>query len=290
MILNDILDVVITNPSNSNPLVYDYSTSTWKKGTNYLTLDGNEDTSYLSLDTTNGLTVNTGSNNTFAEYAADGISIYDNTANTMVTLSAGNGLNITDSSNNYANLSTTSIRFSTPENAESYYINPLSASVGQVFAVVPNPYSEPGGTFSPTTLNLDFLSDVSASAPAVDDVLKWDGANWVNGVGGGATTSASVSVNTEVTIDSFDAATNRSAEFTVQLTQGSKYTMFKALVLHDGTTAQLVQYGVIEIGSPAIALTLSSVVSDSVVLLNATIDDADMTSVYVKVLKTTIAI
>jgi hypothetical protein len=179
--LDDIGDVVITNPSNGNPLVYDNNTLTWKKGTNYLSLDGNDDTSYLTLDTTNGLNVNTGTSNTSAEYAHDGLSIYDNNANTIVTLTADNGLNITDSSNNYVNLSTTSIRFATPGNAASYYINPLSASVGQVFAVVPNPYSEPGGTFSPTTLNLDSLGDVDASAPSDGQFLKYVSASsaWV---------------------------------------------------------------------------------------------------------------
>jgi hypothetical protein len=182
--LDDLSDVNASAPSNGNPLVYDNNTSTWKKGTNYLSLDGNDDTSYLTLDTTNGLNINTGTSNTFAEYAHDGISISDNNGPTqvMVTLTANNGLNITDSNNNYVNLSTTSIRFSTPENAANYYINPLSASVGQVFAVVPNQYSEPGGTFSPTTLNLDSLGDVSASSPSDGQFLKYVSASsaWVN--------------------------------------------------------------------------------------------------------------
>ncbi len=328
--LDDIGDVVITNPSNGNPLVYDSNTSTWKKGTNYLSLDGNDDTSYLTLDTTNGLNVNTGTSNTSAEYAHDGISIYDYNAQSIVTLTANNGLNITDSNNNYVNLSTTSIRFATPQNAASYYINPLSASVGQVFAVVPNPYSEPGGTFSPTTLNLDSLGDVSASAPSDGEFLKYVSASsawvpaavptinalddigdvnapsptdgqvltyvsassaWVAAAatgGAAAPTTTSITANTATTIDSFALATYRSAEFTIQVTQGSKYTTLKALVVHDGTTPQLVQYAVIEIGSPAITLTLSSVVSGSDVVLQATITDAATTNATVKVLKTTL--
>ncbi len=328
--LDDIGDVIITNPGNGNPLVYDNNTSTWKRGTNYLSLDGNDDTSYLTLDTTNGLNVNTGTSNTSAEYAHDGISIYDYNAQSIVTLTANNGLNITDSNNNYVNLSTTSIRFATPQNAASYYINPLSASVGQVFAVVPNPYSEPGGTFSPTTLNLDSLGDVSASAPSDGEFLKYVSASsawvpaavptinalddigdvnapsptdgqvltyvsassaWVAAAatgGAAAPTTTSITANTATTIDSFALATYRSAEFTIQVTQGSKYTTLKALVVHDGTTPQLVQYAVIEIGSPAITLTLSSVVSGSDVVLQATITDAATTNATVKVLKTTL--
>jgi hypothetical protein len=103
-----------------------------------------------------------------------------------------------------------------------------------------------------------------------------------------SSTTTSITANTATTIDSFVLATYRSAEFTIQVTQGSKYTTAKALVVHDGTTPQLVQYGIIEIGSPAITLTLSSVVSGSDVVLQATITDAATTNATVKVLKTTL--
>jgi hypothetical protein len=89
-----------------------------------------------------------------------------------------------------------------------------------------------------------------------------------------SSTTTSVTANTATTIDSFALATYRSAEFTVQVAQGS--------------TPQLVQYGIIEIGSPAITLTLSSVVSGSDVVLQATITDAATTNATVKVLKTTL--
>jgi hypothetical protein len=395
--LDDIGDVVITNPSNGNPLVYDNNTSKWKKGTSVLNLDDNYDSSYITLDTTNGMYVNTGTSNTYAEYAHDGLSFYDQNAQSNVTLSADNGLNITDSNNNYVNLSTTSIRFSTPENAASYYINPISASVGQVLAVVPNQYSTPGGTFTPTTLNLDSLGDVSASAPAdgeflkyvsassawvpaavptinaLDDIgdvsasapvsgdfLKYDGAAWVNdpinlgtdtvgnyvadvvsgtGIiishtpgegssasvalnatlddlsnvaapsptdghflkyvsassawipaavptinalddignvnapsptdgqvlkyvsassawvaadatgGAAAPTTTSITANTATTIESFALSAADSAEFTVKVKQGARRESIKALVLHNGTTVDLVQYGEISIAA-----------------------------------------
>jgi len=296
--LDDIGDVVITNPSNGNPLVYDNSTSTWKKGTNYLSLDGNDDTSYLTLDTTNGLNVNTGTSNTSAEYAHDGITISDNNGPTpvQVTLTANNGLNITDSSNNYVNLSTTSIRFSTPGNAASYYINPLSASVGQVFAVVANQYSEPGGTFSPTTLNLDSLGDVSASSPAdgnflkyvsasaawvpasiptinaLDDIgdvsaaspttghfLKWNGSAWVPAAAGAAATTTTIATTSATEIFSFDPTLHGTAEVTLQIKQGAKKTSSRALVNHDGSsTALLTQYAKLEHGSPVIPVTLAA--------------------------------
>jgi hypothetical protein len=99
-------------------------------------------------------------------------------------------------------------------------------------------------------------------------------------------TTTSITANTATTIDSFDKSTADSAEFTVKVKQGTKYTSLKALVLHDGTTPQLVQYGLIEIGSPVTPLTLSADISGSDVRLRATITDAATISAEVKVLKT----
>lgn len=107
---------------------------------------------------------------------------------------------------------------------------------------------------------------------------------------GAAATSTTVSINTAVTVGSFNKATYRSAEFTIQVTQGSKYTTLKALVLHDGTTAQIVQYGLIEIGVPVIALTIAADISGADVRLLATITNAATTNATVKVLKTVIAV
>ena len=145
------------------------------------------------------------------------------------------------------------------------------------------------------------LATVSSTAPAnpINGQIWFDSSSGVASIyysstwvamGASAPTSTTASVNTAVTIDSFDKTIYRSAEFTIQFTQGSKYATVKALVAHDGTTPQLVQYGIIEIGSPAIALTLSSDISGSDVRLRATITDAATTSAYAKVIKTTIAV
>jgi hypothetical protein len=145
----------------------------------------------------------------------------------------------------------------------------------------------------PTINALDDIGDVNAPSPTDGQVLTYVSASsaWVAAAatgGAAAPTTTSITANTATTIDSFALATYRSAEFTIQVTQGSKYTTLKALVVHDGTTPQLVQYAVIEIGSPAITLTLSSVVSGSDVVLQATITDAATTNATVKVLKTTL--
>jgi hypothetical protein len=147
----------------------------------------------------------------------------------------------------------------------------------------------------PTINALDDIGNVNAPSPTDGQVLKYVSASatWVaaDATGGGAVaTSTTASVNTIITVDSFDKTVSRSAEFTIQVTQGSKYTTVKALVLHDGTSAQLVQYGLIEIGSPAIPLTLSADISGSDVRLRATITDAATTNATIKVLKTPIAV
>ena len=168
-----------------------------------------------------------------------------------------------------------------PSPADGNFLKYVSASAAWVPAAVP-------------TINaLDDIGNVNAPSPTDGQVLKYVSASaaWVaaDATGGAAApTTTSITANTATTIDSFALATYRSAEFTIQVTQGSKYTTLKALVVHDGTTPQLAQYGIIEIGSPAIALTLSSVVSGSNVVLQATITDAATTNATVKVLKTTL--
>lgn len=102
--------------------------------------------------------------------------------------------------------------------------------------------------------------------------------------------STTASVNTSVAVSSFDKTVYRSAEFLVQVTQGSKYTFAKNLLLHDGTTAQLVQYGIIEIGTPPIPVTLSADISGNDVRLLATVSDAATTNAAIKVTKSQISI
>ena len=142
----------------------------------------------------------------------------------------------------------------------------------------------------PTINALDDIGDVSATSPTTGYFLQWNGSAWVPAEAGAVATSTTASVNTALTVGSFDKTTHRSAEFTIQVTQGSKYTTLKALVLHDGTTAQIAQYGLIEIGATAIPLTIASDISGSDVRLRATITNAATTNATVKVLKTTIAV
>ena len=101
-------------------------------------------------------------------------------------------------------------------------------------------------------------------------------------------TSTTISSNAATTIDSFASASFRSAEFTVQAVQGTKYTLIKCLAIHDGSTVFTSQYGRTEIGSPAIPITISSDINDGIVRLRATATDAASTNVVTSVTKKTI--
>ena len=99
-----------------------------------------------------------------------------------------------------------------------------------------------------------------------------------------------LSTNSATTIYSFPAATYRSAEFTIQVTQGSKYTVSKVLLIHNDTTPYLTEFGVLEIGASRIPLHISTAISSGNVLLQATVTDAATTSAYVKLTKNLIGV
>ena len=154
------------------------------------------------------------------------------------------------------------------------------------------------------------LNDLSVSVPASSSSdgqkgdLAWDAnsiyictetntwkkANLISydSIDDGQVASTTISSNSTVTIDSFTAASFRSAEFTVQAVQGTKYTLIKCLAIHDGSTVFTSQYGRTEIGSPAIPITISSDINDGIVRLRATATDAASTNVVTSVTKKTI--
>lgn len=101
--------------------------------------------------------------------------------------------------------------------------------------------------------------------------------------------SAVININTNLstTIDSFSASEYRSAEYNIQISQGSKYTNVKTTVLHDDTNAGISEYGKVEMGG-AIPYTLSADISGANVLLSCTITDGDVNSTVVKFFRTII--
>ena len=55
--------------------------------------------------------------------------------------------------------------------------------------------------------------------------------------------TVTTSTTAQTTLDSFTAATYRSAKYIIQMTSGSAYHTMEVSVIHDGTTVYLVQYG-----------------------------------------------
>jgi hypothetical protein len=104
------------------------------------------------------------------------------------------------------------------------------------------------------------------------------------------TSTTTVSATSATTVSTLSSEAYRSAEYLVQVTQGSKQTISKIIMIHDGTTANASEYAVIELGGTRIPLTLSTTMSGTDVLLQATITDADVTSATIEVFKTAIVL
>ena len=105
----------------------------------------------------------------------------------------------------------------------------------------------------PTINALDDIGDVNAPSPTTGYFLKWDGAEWVPAAAGGAApTTTTISANTETTVATFSKTEAESAEFTVKVKQGERRFSSKALALHNGTTVDLSQYGELSIAATEI--------------------------------------
>ena len=76
----------------------------------------------------------------------------------------------------------------------------------------------------------------------------YNGSEW-GGLGGAAEKDTAVSTTSATTCESFAAASYRSATITAQITQGSSYQVGKYVVIHDGTTATLIEESAIATGS-----------------------------------------
>ena len=93
-------------------------------------------------------------------------------------------------------------------------------------------------------------------------------------------TNTTVATTSATTIDSIVVATYRSARIQIQITQGSNYQVSDVLLIHDGTTASIIEYGTLATGS--ILGTYSATISGGNALLQVAMSSA--TSSAVKVL------
>ena len=101
----------------------------------------------------------------------------------------------------------------------------------------------------------------------------------IEGVLGVDTTVTGVSTNTATTIDTLPIATYRSARFQVQITQSTDYQSTDLMVIHNGTTANIIEYG--SIATNDYLATFSSTISGSDLLLQTTMSSATAATIKV---------
>lgn len=76
----------------------------------------------------------------------------------------------------------------------------------------------------------------------------YNGSEW-GGLGGAAEKDTAVSTTSATTCETFAVASYRSATITAQITQGSNYQVGKYTVIHNGTTASIVEESSLATGS-----------------------------------------
>ena len=113
----------------------------------------------------------------------------------------------------------------------------------------------------------------------------YDGSVW-GGLGGGTEEDTSVSATTATTVASLVHASHRSAFIRAQITQGSAYQTGRYIVIHDGTTATVVEEAAVATGS--MLGTFSATISGSNLLFQVTMGSASSATVTVIVDKITV--
>jgi len=108
----------------------------------------------------------------------------------------------------------------------------------------------------PTDSGINFYTGTSSGA--ITTSIDTGGAFVTKAAATSATTSAT-------TVDSFAKATYRSAKYMIQATSGSDFEVSEVLVIHDGTTATMVEYG--NIATNGSLGTITATVSGANVLL-----------------------
>jgi len=98
-----------------------------------------------------------------------------------------------------------------------------------------------------------------------------------------------ISTNIPTTVDSFPINSYRSAEYNIQLVQGTKFTTVKAIVMHNSIDAGICEYGKIELGG-SIPYLLTADIIDSLAVLRVSVSDGDVSPITIKIYKVMINI
>ena len=88
--------------------------------------------------------------------------------------------------------------------------------------------------------SLNQLNDITITgSPVIGETLQHNGSAFVNDY----TVSATTTSTSQTAILSLPVATYRSVEYTIQVTEGTKYHVTKVLAIHDGTNVTFNEYG-----------------------------------------------
>ena len=109
---------------------------------------------------------------------------------------------------------------------------------------------------------------------------SWDGnSNFIIGNSYVRSDSTSISSTSATTVASHAAATYRSVNYQIQITQGTDYHMTSINVIHDGTTAHFTEYGTVF--DNASLATFDSTISSGNLLLQVTMGSASSSTIKV---------
>ena len=127
-------------------------------------------------------------------------------------------------------------------------------SANNVFVYIDNVFQEPTENYTVSGTNITFTSAPHSGAR----IFAITGADGTALVTGGVARSETSSVNftsTATTIMSFNAASYRSAELFIQLTDtaNTEYAAMKGVVVHNGTTAFITVHGITNTGDSDLA-------------------------------------
>jgi hypothetical protein len=128
-------------------------------------------------------------------------------------------------------------------------------SANNVFVYIDNVYQEPTENYSVSGTNITFTSAPHSGARIFAITGADNSALVTGGVARSEGTATEVSGSSAVTVFSFNAATYRSAEIYIQITDAgnTEYSAMKGIVIHDGSTAYGTIFGVTNTGSNDLA-------------------------------------
>ena len=136
----------------------------------------------------------------------------------------------------------------------SGFFSSAPESANNVFVYIDNVYQEPTENYTVSSTNITFTSAPHNGAR----IFAITGADGTSLVTGGIARTETSSVNftsTATTIMSFNASTYRAAELFIKLTDtaNTEYAAMKAVVIHDGSTAYISTFGIVNSGSTDLA-------------------------------------